>query len=165
MKRAIVIVVLLALLIPGVLAAQGEVTLDVLSEQVSGLVYKLSGVESEVDSLESRIDDLEQKMERLFVDEPFIEIYRTTQSYWSAPTAHYQNAGWTYAELNHSPGKFAVTPGVYRYICTKTSNHSWHKIEIHGADDGWGWIPLGANGDSSWANGWIRTFDLLYCDQ
>lgn len=46
MKRTIIIVVLLALLIPGVLAAQDEITLESLAETVTALTERVDTLES-----------------------------------------------------------------------------------------------------------------------
>ena len=49
MKLTIVVVVLLALFVPGVLAAQGELTLEGLAEQVAGLAEKIAIVEAKLE--------------------------------------------------------------------------------------------------------------------
>ena len=46
MKRTVVIVVLLALLIPGVLAAQDEITLESLAETIAALTERVDTLES-----------------------------------------------------------------------------------------------------------------------
>lgn len=48
MKRIIVIVVLLALFVPGVLVAQGELTLEGLAEQVENLAKQVSGIDRDI---------------------------------------------------------------------------------------------------------------------
>ena len=45
MKRALIIIVLLALLIPGALLAQGELTLENLAEQLTALEVRLGALE------------------------------------------------------------------------------------------------------------------------
>ena len=72
-------------------------------------------------------------------------IEETRQSYWAAPS----NYG-----LSPGPGKYAVPPGEYVYVCTKTNNEFWHKILVPGAPDGWVWIRAV-----------VFFLDEVYCDQ
>ena len=73
-----------------------------------------------------------------------IVIEETRQSYWAAPS----NFG-----LSPGPGKYAVPPGEYVYVCTKTNNDFWHKILVPGAPDGWVWIRAV-----------VFFLDEVYCD-
>lgn len=74
-----------------------------------------------------------------------IIIDKTRQSYWAAPSNH---------GLSPGPGKYAVPPGEYVYVCTKTNNNFWHKILVPGAPDGWVWIRAV-----------VFFLDEVYCDQ
>ena len=78
-----------------------------------------------------------------------IIIEETRQSYWAAPTGN----DWR-GTLDPGPGKYAVPPGEYTYVCTKTGNNFWHKILVPGAPDGWVWIRAV-----------VYFLDEVYCDQ
>ena len=64
-----------------------------------------------------------------------VVIEKTSQSYWAAPS----EGDWM-GTLIPGPGKYAVPPGTYVYVCTKTNNPVWHKILVPEAPDGWVWI-------------------------
>ena len=78
-----------------------------------------------------------------------IIIEETRQSYWAAPSGN----DWR-GTLDPGPGKYAVPPGEYTYVCTKTGNHFWHKILVPGAPDGWVWLRAV-----------VYFLDEVYCDQ
>lgn len=73
-----------------------------------------------------------------------VVIEETRQSYWAAPSEG----------VGTGAGKFAVPPGEYVYICTKTDNEYWHKISVPGAPDGWVWIRAV-----------VFYLDEVFCDQ
>lgn len=77
-----------------------------------------------------------------------IIIDETRQSYWAAPS----ETDWR-GTLRPGPGKYAVPPGEYVYVCTKTGNNFWHKILVPGAPDGWVWIRA-----------IVYFLDEVYCD-
>ena len=73
-----------------------------------------------------------------------IVIEETRQSYWAAPSEG----------VGTGSGKYAVPPGEYVYICTKTNNEYWHKIFVPSAPDGWVWIRAV-----------VFYLDEIFCDQ
>ena len=56
MKRTLIIIVALAVLVPGALLAQDEISLESLAEQLTALVERVTAVEERVTALESEPD-------------------------------------------------------------------------------------------------------------
>ena len=206
MKRTMLLIALIALLVPGILLAQGDLTLEQLFNRQNDIRKRLSALETQVASTpwsdeyqlgvtlpnadititkvgnvrsgpgtsfaligQTRIGDVYTVIDKSGdwyhisnrgqkawiwsgltdntiltvpgVSTPIpapaghtgpqtIEIDQTRQSYWAAPS---QGVG-------TGAGKYAVPPGEYDYICTKTDNEYWHKISVPAAPDGWVWI-------------------------
>ena len=101
---------------------------------------------------EKRIRHLEKQLlgiERPMYDSNVVNISEIVQSYWTVPSPYYLLTSYN-PDSMYGPGKFAVQPGQYTYVCTKAypqddwgSHILWHRIVVPDAPNGWVWVRMG----------------------